>query len=131
MSLLTASLRQRAAVAAVALLLAACGEIPGRPPQEPTAADKALAAGLRAYEDGQYALAERQLQQALQLGLAGAKDRANAHKHLAFVFCTSNRGLECETQFRAARRADPAFALSRSEIGHPLWGPVWQRVAQP
>lgn len=127
--LLPAAMRRCAAAAA--LLLAACGQIPGRLPPEPTAADKALAAGLRAYDEGQYALAERQLQQALQLGLAGTKDRANAHKHLAFVFCTSNRGVECETQFRAARRADPTFALSRSEIGHPLWGPVWQRVAQP
>ena len=31
----------------------------------------------------------------------------------------------------AARRADPAFTLSRSEAGHPLWGPVWQRVQTP
>jgi len=124
-------LRRMAALAAATLLLAACGEIPGRPPAEPTAAEKALAAGLRAYDEGQYPLAERQLQQALQLGLTGAKDRANAHKHLAFVYCTSNRTVECETQFRAARRADTGFALSRSEIGHPLWGPVYQRVAQP
>lgn len=120
-----------AALVVAAIALTACGEIPGRPPAEPTPAEKALAAGLRAYDEGQYPLAERQLQQALQLGLSGAKDRANAHKHLAFVYCTSNRTVECETQFRAARRADAAFGLSRSEIGHPLWGPVWQRVAQP
>jgi len=113
------------------VVLAAALVIPGRPPAEPTPAAKSLAAGLRAYDEGQYPLAERQLQQALQLGLPGAKERANAHKHLAFVYCASNRTVECETQFRAARRADPAFALSRSEIGHPLWGPVWQRVAQP
>lgn len=113
------------------LVLAGCGDIPGRPPAEPSPADKALSAGLRAYEDAQYPVAERQLQQALQLGVRSAKDRAAAHKHLAFIYCTSNRLVECETQFRAARRADPSFALSRSEIGHPLWGPVWQRVAQP
>jgi Tfp pilus assembly protein PilF len=127
---MTNALRRGAALAAL-LALAACGEIPGRPPPEPTPSERTLAAGLRAYDDGQYNRAEQQLQQALQLGLWSAKDRANAHKHLAFVYCTSNRMLECETQFRAARRDDPGFALSRSEIGHPLWGPVYQRIVQP
>jgi Tfp pilus assembly protein PilF len=122
---------RRVALACTLFVLAACGDIPGRPPAEPSPADKALSAGLRAYDEAQYPAAERQLQLALQLGVHGAKDRANAHKHLAFVYCTSNRIVECETQFRAARRADPGFALSRSEIGHPLWGPVWQRIAQP
>lgn len=122
---------QPAGLVLALLVLAGCGEIPGRRPPEPSPAEKALAAGLRAYDEAQYPLAERQLQQALQLGLYGSKDRAMAHKHLAFVYCTSNRVVDCETQFRAARRADPGFVLSRSEIGHPLWGPVYQRVVQP
>lgn len=53
---------------------------------------------------------------------------AAAQKHLAFIYCTSQRVAECEAAFRAARLADPAFALSRSEAGHPLWGPVYKRV---
>jgi Tfp pilus assembly protein PilF len=115
--------------------LAACGEMPGRRTglmdvaERP--AERALLAGMRAYDDGQYGPAEERLQQALQTGLASPKDRATAHKHLAFIFCTSKRVLDCEAQFRAARRVDPAFALSRSEAGHPVWGPVWQRVQQP
>ena len=115
-----------------ALALSACGEMPGRPQglmdvaERP--AERALLTGLRAYDDGQYPQAEQQVQQALQLGLASAKDRAAAHKHLAFIFCTSNRVLDCEAQFRAAKRVDPDFALSKSEAGHPLWGPVYQRV---
>jgi hypothetical protein len=36
---------------------------------------------------------------------------------------------ECEASFRAARSADPAFALARAEAGHPMWGPVWRKVA--
>ena len=44
---------------------------------------------------------------------------------------TSERLAECESAFRAARAADPAFALSRSEAGHPLWGPVYRRVLPP
>ena len=91
-------------------------------------AEKALLAGMRAYEDGQYPQAETSLNQALSAGLASPKDRAAAHKYLAFIFCTSNRVPACEAQFRAARSDDPAFALSKAEAGHPQWGPVYQRV---
>lgn len=91
-------------------------------------AEKALLAGLRAYDDAQYPQAEKQLQSAIQAGLVSARDRAAAHKLLAFIYCTSNRMNDCEAQFRAARTADPAFALTKSEAGHPLWGPVYQRV---
>lgn len=128
------SLRRVAfAVPLVALVLAGCAQ----PPRAPAPglldlidrpAERALLAGMRAYDDAQYPLAEKQLQSALQTGLESARDRAAAHKLLAFVFCTSNRVAECEAQFRAARAADPAFELSRSEAGHPLWGPVYQRL---
>ena len=91
-------------------------------------AEKALLAGIRAYDDAQYPEAERQFRQALGAGLASAKDRAAAHKHLAFIACTSNRMNECEAEFVAARQADPAFVLSKSEAGHPLWGPVYKRL---
>ena len=91
-------------------------------------AEKALLAGIRAYDDGQYAEAEKQLDASLGNGLASPKDRAAAHKTLAFIYCTSNRTTECEAAFRAARQADPTFALSKSEAGHPLWGPVYKRV---
>lgn len=94
-------------------------------------AEKALLAGMRAYEDGQYGPAERQLQTALQAGLRAPRDRAVAHKHLAFIFCTSNRIPACEAQFRSARQADPGFVLNKSEAGHPLWGPVYLRAVQP
>lgn len=91
-------------------------------------AEKALLAGIRAYEDGQYGESEKQFNAALQTGLASSKDVAAAQKHLAFIYCTSNRTPLCETAFREARKADPAFALSRSEQGHPVWGPVYKRV---
>ena len=91
-------------------------------------AERALLAGLRAYDDGQYADAERELGKALATGLVSAKDRATAHKHLAFVYCTSQRMATCADAFRAARAADPEFTLSRAEAGHPLWGPVYRQV---
>jgi Tfp pilus assembly protein PilF len=91
-------------------------------------AERALQGGLRAYDDAQYADAEKQLNQALQAGLASPRDKSAAHKTLAFIYCTSKRLLECEAEFRAAKQADPTFALSKSEQGHPLWGPVYKKV---
>jgi Tfp pilus assembly protein PilF len=117
---------------ALAALLAACAPMPpqgGLMDVAERPAEKALLAGLRAYDDGQYLQAEQQLQLALKTGLASPKDRAAAHKHLAFVYCTSQRAALCEATFRAARQADPAFALTKAEAGHPLWGAVYRRTA--
>jgi hypothetical protein len=121
----------RAAVLAISLPLAGCGllwpvglsEVIERP------AERALLAGWRAYDDAQYAAAERELNAALAAGLRSAKDRATAHKLLAFVYCTSARPAQCEQAFVAARTADPAFALGRAEAGHPIWGPVYAKAA--
>lgn len=90
--------------------------------------ERALLDGMRAYDDGQYGPAEASLRKALTLPLAHPRDRATAHKLLAFIQCTSERIAACEADFRAARGADPAFALSRAEAGHPLWGPVYRRA---
>lgn len=95
-------------------------------------AEQALISGARAYEDAQYATAERELQVALQAGLANHRDRAMAHKLLAFIQCSTQRVAACEQSFRAALAADRKFSLDKAEAGNPLWGPVFQRVsAQP
>jgi Tfp pilus assembly protein PilF len=91
-------------------------------------AEKALQAGLRAYDDAQYGESEKQLNNALKAGLVSARDQAEAHKVLAFIYCTSRRMVECEAEFRAAKASDPSFALSKSEQGHPLWGPVYRKI---
>ena len=122
--------------AVVPLLFAACAPMPATAPppvgltdiaERP--AEKALLTGIRAYDDGQYPESEKQLRNALKAGLASPKDRAVANKYLAFITCTSNRTADCEAAFRAARLADPAFALTKSEAGHPIWGPVYKRTA--
>jgi len=116
------------------LVLAGCASAPPATPPAGVSellarpAERALVAGMRAYDDGQYTLSERELKAALDAGLASARDRANAHKLLAFVFCTSQRVADCEAAFRAARAADASFALTRAEAGHPQWGPVYRRV---
>jgi Flp pilus assembly protein TadD len=91
-------------------------------------AEQALLDGLRAYEDGQYETAEAHLRRALELGLAAPRDQANANKTLAFILCTSDRVVACEQAFKAARKADPLFSLSRAERGHPLWGPIYKKA---
>ena len=128
---------------ALALLLASgCASLPGQraagtaPAATPTGlldvlsrpAERALAEGLRAYDEAQYPTAEAALRKALATGLASPRDRAGAHKLLAFISCSSQRLVDCEAAFVAARAADAGFALSRSEAGHPLWGPVYRRV---
>ena len=91
-------------------------------------AERLLFEGIRAYDEGQYTQAETALRKALDAGLRSGRDQASAHKLLAFITCTSERLAECEAAFRAARAADPAFTLSRSEAGHPLWGPVYRKT---
>jgi hypothetical protein len=123
----------RAALASAAcLFLAACAQPPPAPlgllDMMARPAEKTLLDGLRAYDDAQYEAAERQFKQALALGLAAPKDRAEAHKRLAFIDCAAGRLGECEAEFRLARQADRNFMLSPSEAGHPVWGPVYRKV---
>lgn len=114
-------------------LLAACATQPSA--QQTGLADllnqpgeKSLINGIRLYDDAQYADAEKSFTDALQKGLPVKKDAALAHKYLAFIYCTSSRINVCRQSFRAARADDPAFTLSKSESGHPLWGPVYRQV---
>ena len=122
-----------ALVCVLVLMLGACAT-PAAPPglidllDRP--AERALFDGLRAYDDAQYAQAEQLLRQALAAGLPSGRDRASAHKLLAFIQCTSDRVAGCEADFVAARQADAGFVLNRAEAGHPLWGPVYRRVLQ-
>lgn len=94
-------------------------------------AERALLDGIRAYDDGLYAQAETSLRKALADGLTSARDRATAHKLLAFITCTSERLDACQAEFKQARAADATFALSRSEAGHPVWGPVYRGTTTP
>lgn len=127
---------RRTALLACTALIAACAAPPDAPPapsgglaelmERP--AERLLFEGIRAYDDGQYTQAETALRRALASGLRSGRDQASAHKLLAFITCTSDRAAECEAAFRAARAADRAFVLSRSEAGHPLWGPVYRKA---
>jgi hypothetical protein len=123
-----------AALASAAWLLSACMQAPRAPvAADPTTrpAERALLAGLKAYDDAQYESAENHFRSALGSGLAAPKDRAEAHKRLAFLYCAAARLPECEAEFRRARASDASFALDAAEAGHPVWGPVYRRMASP
>ena len=120
--------------AAGALLLAGCQTEPMRAAQadfknlfSSSKGAPALAAGLRQYEDGNYAEASKNLQSAVEQGL-GRSDRVNAHKHLAFMYCVSGRTSACREEFRKALAIEPGLDLPPAEAGHPTWGPVFRSV---
>jgi Tfp pilus assembly protein PilF len=90
-------------------------------------AEPLLQAALRQYEEGEYDESAKNLQVAIDQGLA-AKERAKAHKHLAFIHCASNRERQCREEFRRALAVDPSLELAPAEAGHPVWGPLFRSV---
>lgn len=115
---------------------AAASRQDAQPPKEPAAppaaspskSEQELDKGIRSYEDGEYKTSAKQLQAALDLGLDAARDRARAHKYLAFITCVSGRKKACRDEFNKALDADPKFDLEPAEADHPIWGPVWRSV---
>ena len=111
-------------VAGLLVALSACSTQPLRDLIQSSKGAGTLATGLRQYDDGEYADAARNLQAAVDLGLSD-RERANAHKHLAFIHCASARERACREEFRKALSVDPDLELSPAEAGHPVWGPIF------
>jgi len=114
-------------VAGLLIALCGCGSQPLRELFQPSKGAAALGNGLRQYEDGEYAEAARNLQGAIDLGLSN-RERANAHKHLAFIHCSSSRERACREEFRKALSVDPGLELAAAEAGHPVWGPIFSSL---
>jgi len=142
MTFLVQRLHRAVAVVVAGAAAGGCAlmEPPREPPQAPPPsisiarlyeqpAERSFINGMRFYEDGQYERAEVMFKRALADGLRDRNDMAAANKHLAFIACAYSRPSECESSFRAAFTADPSFRLTDAEVGHPLWGPVYKRVA--
>lgn len=116
--------------AAMLALLQGCATEPGRNLQSvfsPSKGQAALAAGLKQYEEGDYADATKSLAGALEQGLYDPQ-RVSAHKHLAFIHCASRRERQCRDEFRKALAVDPSLELTAAEVGHPVWGPVFRSL---
>lgn len=86
-----------------------------------------LEEGVQNYEEGNYKVAKRRLQFALEEGLS-RPDRVKAHKFLAFIACVSSQPVSCREEFGIALELDPKFDLAPAEAGHPIWGPVFKSV---
>jgi Tfp pilus assembly protein PilF len=117
----------RAAALVTVLALAACSSPPLRGLFETTKGSSVLSAGLREYDNGDYAEAGRDLQTAIDLGLSDA-ERATAHKYLAFIHCASGRERLCREEFRRALALNPDLELKPAEAGHPVWGPIFAQL---
>jgi Tfp pilus assembly protein PilF len=87
----------------------------------------AFSVGLKQYEAGDFEQSAKNLQGAISLGLP-EKERADAHKHLAFIHCSSNRERQCRDEFRKALAVDPSLELAPAEAGHPVWGPIFRSL---
>lgn len=87
----------------------------------------ALSVGIKQYEQGNYAESVKSLQGAIDLGVPD-KQRASAHKHLAFIHCSWNQERECRDEFRKALAVDPGLELAPAEAGHPVWGPIFRSL---
>jgi hypothetical protein len=108
-------------------------EVPGKPVilEKPVALNPGgplFSAGIANYEEGKYALAEKNLKDALELGLSDPGDKVTAHKYLAFLYCVSSRKTLCKEEFKKAFELDPAFTLNPAEEGHPMWKKVYRQV---
>ena len=93
-------------------------------------AKRAMFQGLWLYEQASLDAAERAFVSALETGLDDRQDMVAAYKYLAFIDCAYGRLDPCEQHFRAAFAVDPAFTLTRAEVGHPVWGPVYRHVLE-
>ena len=111
--------------AALAAALAGCAQLQSISPL--SKGRSALNEGIRQYNDGQHLAATKSLQSALALGLSDLQ-RADAHKHLAFIYCSTGHTGPCREEFREALAADPELALGPAEAGHPVWGPIFQAL---
>ena len=90
-------------------------------------AENMLDKGIRAYDDGDYKVAARNIQGALDAGLT-THSQARAHKYLAFIDCISGLQGQCREEFKKALEIEPNLELKTEEAGHPIWGPVFRSV---
>ena len=90
-------------------------------------AEKMLDDGIRQYDEGNYKVAARSIQGALDQRLT-TRSQSRGHKYLAFIHCTSGQQAQCRDEFRKALEITPGLELKPEEAGHPIWGPVFRSV---
>lgn len=151
------TLRNTGSVLIVALLLAACASTPPAtvnhpaplpapvaptpvipaptPPTTQTvpavdtaASERVLAAGIGAYDRGDFGGAIKLLTPLSTDGSLDPGQQLRALKTLAFSQCSTGATTACRQTFERAFRADGNFDLAVAERGHPIWGPQFERA---
>jgi tetratricopeptide (TPR) repeat protein len=84
-------------------------------------AEQALQEGLVKYDAGDYAEAQRRLEESMKLGLKDKADQVRALKHIAFTQCLADKWGTCRQTFVKIYDIDPNFDLTPAEAGHPSW----------
>ncbi len=87
-----------------------------------------FAEGLKLYENGSYDDAIKNFLLALDSGALTSAQQLASRKHMAFIYCVSNREANCREEFEKSLVIDAKFDLSPAEAGHPVWGPVFRNV---
>ena len=87
-----------------------------------------LSEGIKSYDEGKYAEAQKSLLSSLDKGLTFKSDQVKAHKYLAFIYCISGKEKQCRDEFKKALEINPDFELEPAEAGHPQWGPIFRSV---
>jgi len=90
--------------------------------------EQKLSAGIKSYEEGDYKISSRLLQEALKKGLVSKSDKIQAHKYLAFIDCVTGQERRCSEEFKSILALDTNFELTGAEAGHPIWGPVFRNL---
>jgi hypothetical protein len=120
----------RLAVLTVAAALAACttphAPVPPAPPTQ--AALDSLAQVREDYLAGRYGDVIRMVARSDVLATAPPSVRVEAFKLQAFSYCVTGYRVLCEDDFARILQVDPTFNLAPAEIGHPIWGPAFQRA---
>jgi len=101
---------------------------PGAPAEQHEAVRKAagiLVEGIRLYEGGDYKEAIAILD-APALQAAPDAIRVEALKYSAFSHCVMKHYAQCRHAFDLSLGIDAGFELSKTERGHPMWGPVFK-----
>ena len=90
---------------------------------------QALKEGIALYNDGDYNGALKKLGNTPEIWSSHNKSlQVSALKYMAFSYCVTSKAQLCRQQFERALKIDPSFDLLPSEIGHPIWGPVFLKA---
>jgi hypothetical protein len=96
-------------------------------PSAPTAAQEAALQAVQGmYKAGRYGDVVREVARSQDLNEAPPALRVQAMKLRAFSYCLSKYRVLCQEEFGRILKIDPAFELSPTEQGHPLWGPAYR-----